>query len=128
MKRVTGIGGIFFKSNDPKATYDWYKKHLGINANPGTGAMFQWRDADAPETERMTIWSAFPRDTKYFGTGPQSFMMNYIVDDMDAVLQALKAEGVEIDPKRENHEYGRFAWIIDPDGNRVELWEPPKEG
>lgn len=126
MKRVTGIGGIFFKSSDPKASYAWYQKHLGIEPSPdGSGAIFQWRDNDDPTKEGMTIWSAFPRDTKYFGPGSQTFMMNYRVENLDALLEALKAEGVEIDPKREDQDYGRFAWIIDPEGNRIELWEPP---
>jgi predicted enzyme related to lactoylglutathione lyase len=74
-----------------------------------------------------TVWSINKRDTTYFGPGPQTFMMNYRVEDMDAMLEALKAEGVEIDPKREDGEFGRFAWIVDPEGNRIELWEPPKE-
>jgi predicted enzyme related to lactoylglutathione lyase len=128
MKRVTGIGGIFFKAADPKGMYAWYQKHLGIDAMPdGSCAMFSWRDADDPEKKGNTIWSVFPKDTKYFGPGPQTFMMNYRVDDLDAVLAALKAEGVEIDPKQEDYDYGKFAWIIDPEGNKIELWEPPKD-
>lgn len=127
MKRVTGLGGIFFKSDDPKSLYAWYEKHLGINANPdGTGATFEWRNAQDPETKGMTVWSIFPRTSKYLGAGSQSVMINYRVDNLDALLEALKAEGVEIDPHREDYEYGRFAWVTDLDGNRVELWEPPK--
>jgi catechol 2,3-dioxygenase-like lactoylglutathione lyase family enzyme len=128
MKRATGIGGIFFKSSDPKQTYDWYQKHLGIDPLPdGSCAMFNWRDAENPEQKSSTVWAAFPRDTKYFGAGPQTFMVNYLVENLDELVETLKAEGVEIDPKRENHDYGKFAWIIDPDGNRIELWEAPKE-
>ena len=88
--------------------------------------MFSWRDADDPEKQGSTLWSVSPRDTKYFGDGPQTFMVNYRVEDMDALLAALKAEGVEV-LKREDGEFGKFAWIVDPDGNRIELWEPPKD-
>ena len=73
----------------------------------------------------MTVWAVFPRDTTYFGAGPQTCMLNYRVDDLDALLTALAADGVTIDPHRENADYGRFAWIVDPEGNRIELWEPP---
>jgi predicted enzyme related to lactoylglutathione lyase len=125
MKRVTGIGGIFFKakSDDQARLLEWYDKHLGIKADPNYGTAFEWRDKDDPQKEGMTTWSIFKRESKYFD---QPFMVNYRVDDLDALLEALKAEGVEIDTKRENHEYGKFAWIVDPDGNRIELWEPPK--
>ena len=119
MKRVTGIGGIFFKAEDPEKLYQWYEKHLGIKRENG-GVMFPG------EPETVTVWSPFKKDTAYFGGGSQSFMINYRVDNMDALLAALGEEGVEIDPKREDHEYGRFAWIVDPEGNRIELWEPAK--
>jgi predicted enzyme related to lactoylglutathione lyase len=121
MKRATGIGGVFFKSKDPKALYAWYEKHLGIQLEPhGQGAVFKCSD----DPDGMTAWSIFPADTEYFGPGPQTFMLNFRVADLDALLAALKAEGVTIDPKREDADYGRFAWIVDPDGNRIELWEP----
>ena len=86
--------------------------------------MFKWRDsnADKPGT---TIWAPFDKDTKYFGPGPSQFMINYRVENLDALLEVLQAEGVQLDPKRDNSEYGKFAWIIDPEGNRIELWEPP---
>jgi len=126
-KRVTGIGGIFFKAKDPQKMYQWYEKHLGIQGKPSMGAMFHWRRADDPEQKAMTIWSVFPQDTKYLNPSSASFMINYLVDDLDALLEALKAEGVNIDPKRESHDYGKFAWIYDPDGNKIELWEPPKQ-
>jgi predicted enzyme related to lactoylglutathione lyase len=126
-KRVIGLGGIFFKAKDPQKMNEWYEKHLGIQSKPGVGTMFHWRRADDPEQKSMTIWSVFPQETKYFNPSSAPFMINYQVDDLDALLEALKAEGVTVDPKREDHEYGRFAWIIDPEGNKIELWEPPKE-
>jgi predicted enzyme related to lactoylglutathione lyase len=128
MKRVTGVGGIFFKSDDPEITYQWYEKHLGITrAADGSGVSFPWRKAEDPDKTGMTIWSVFPRQSKYFGPGSSPFMINYRVDDLDGLLKALAAEGVQIDPHREEADFGRFAWITDPDGNRIELWEPPKE-
>jgi len=128
MKRVTGIGGIFFKADNPEKLYQWYEKHLGITRAPdGSGAMFEWRDAQDVEQKGMTIWSIFPRDTKYLGSSNSAFMINYRVDDLDALLKTLQKEGVDIDPHREDYEYGRFAWITDPEGRRIELWEPPKK-
>jgi predicted enzyme related to lactoylglutathione lyase len=128
MKRVTGLGGLFFKAKDPSAMYEWYEKHLGIKPEAdGSGAMFHWRDAAEPEQTGLTIWSIFPQNTQYFGPGTAPFMMNFRVDNLDALLTALREEGVTIDPKVEKHDYGKFAWIIDPEGNRIELWEPPKE-
>jgi len=124
MKRVTGIGGIFFKAEHPTQLYLWYEKHLGIVRDPHAGgAMFRWQETGG--AEGMTIWSLFPRDTKYFAPSGAPFMINYRVDDMGALLEALKVEGVQID-KHEDTDYGRFAWIMDPEGNRIELWEPPK--
>lgn len=128
MRRVTGLGGIFFKAEKPEEMYEWYEKHLGITrAADGSGVIFPWRLADDPERQGMTIWSIFPHHTRYFEPGKASFMVNYRVDDLDALLAALREEGVEIDPKREDEVYGRFAWITDPEGNRIELWEPPRE-
>jgi predicted enzyme related to lactoylglutathione lyase len=128
MKRVTGIGGIFFKADNPEKLYQWYEKHLGITrAADGSGATFEWRDAQDVEQKGMTIWSIFPRDTKYLGSSNSAFMINYRVDDLDALLKTLQKEGVDIDPHREDYEYGRFAWITDPEGRRIELWEPPKK-
>ena len=132
MKRVTGIGGIFFKSKNPQQLYDWYEKQLGIQREPhGQGASFPWRelkgaDTSEPGPEGLTTWCIFPETTKYFGASKAGFMINYRVDNLDALLEDLKKSGVEIDPHREDYDYGRFAWITDPDGNRVELWEPPK--
>jgi len=121
--RILGIGGVFFKSANRDQMREWYSKHLGL-ADTGSGAILQWRQHDDPEKEQMTVWSVFPASSDYFGPGPAPFMVNYIVDDMDALLDRLKAEGVSIDPKRMDESYGRFAWIYDSDGNKIELWQP----
>jgi catechol 2,3-dioxygenase-like lactoylglutathione lyase family enzyme len=122
--KILGIGGIFFKSADPAQTREWYAKHLGL-VDKGQGAILPWREKDDPQNERMTVWSVFPATTKYFDPSPASFMVNYIVDDIDALLERLEKEGVKIDPKRQDEAYGRFAWIYDSDGNKIELWQPP---
>lgn len=122
--KILGIGGIFFKATDAAQSREWYGKHLGLT-DKGQGAILPWRDKGDPQTERMTVWSVFPATTKYFDPGKASFMVNYIVDDMDALLERLEKEGVKIDPKRQDESYGRFAWIYDPDGNKIELWQPP---
>ncbi len=127
MARVTGIGGVFLKARDPKALSAWYAENLGIVLNDWGGAAFAWSD-EVPPTTGTTAWSIFPADTKYFGpgneSGPQTAMINYRVDDIDGLLAKLEAAGVWIDPKREDASYGRFAWIKDPEGNRLELWQP----
>lgn len=127
MARVTGIGGVFLKARDPKALQAWYAEHLGVKLSEWGGANFLWTD-EVPATTGSTAWSVFPSDTEYFGPGtefgPQTAMINYRVDDLDALLEKLGAAGVWIDPKRENASYGRFAWIKDLEGNRLELWEP----
>jgi predicted enzyme related to lactoylglutathione lyase len=123
MERVTGIGGIFFKSNDPKALGAWYSEHLGIALEEWGGHPFRWGD-DSPTG--TTVWSPFPADTKYFGPGTAPFMINYRVSDLDAMLAQLRAAGVQVDEKvDESEEMGRFGWAMDPDGNRFELWQPP---
>ena len=125
MKRVTGFGGLFFKSKDPDALYEWYHKHLGIKRSSAEGGVtFQWRDPDHPQQIAFTVWSIFPHDTDYFDPSRSSFMMNFRVENLDALLSALRDEGVWVDPKVEVYEYGKFGWIMDPDGNRIELWEP----
>jgi catechol 2,3-dioxygenase-like lactoylglutathione lyase family enzyme len=121
--RILGIGGVFFKSPNKDQMKEWYGKNLGF-VDSGYGVMLPWREKDNPEKEQMTIWSIFPADTKYFEPSQNSFMVNYIVDDMDALLDRLAKEGVRIDPKRQDESYGRFAWIYDPDGNKIELWQP----
>lgn len=133
MARVTGIGGVFFKSESPEQLYAWYEKHLGIKRDAhGQGASFEWRESKAtdgtePGAKAATVWSIFPHTTKYFGASKAGFMFNYRVDDLDGLLEEMKKAGVEIDPHREDADYGRFAWITDLDGNRIELWEPAKE-
>jgi len=122
MKRVTGIGGIFFKARDPEQLREWYRRHLGIESENWGGFAFQW--ADDPQTDGgMTVWTVFPDSTKYFGPGDQPFMINFRVADLDALVAQLRTEGVEA--KSEASEFGKFGWITDPEGNRVELWEPP---
>jgi catechol 2,3-dioxygenase-like lactoylglutathione lyase family enzyme len=125
MKRVTGIGGVFFKSKDPKALGAWYKTHLGIEVEAWGGAAFRWRGADNPEGVGTTVWSPFSADTTYFAPSTAPFMINYRVEDLHAVLAALRAEGVEVEAKVEESEYGKFGWVMDPDGNKLELWQPP---
>ena len=120
--RILGIGGIFFKSANQQQMREWYGKHLGL-ADKGGGVMMPWREKDNPENEHVTVWTVFPGNTKYFEPS-QAFMVNYIVDDMDALLERLQKEGVKIDPKRQDEDYGKFAWIYDPDGNKIELWQP----
>jgi predicted enzyme related to lactoylglutathione lyase len=123
MARVTGIGGVFLRCSDPKATAKWYAEHLGITLSDYGGVTFEWSDEVPPGTG-MSTWCTFPQNTDYFGDGPQATMINYRVDDLDALLASLAAAGVWIDPKRGDYDYGRFAWIKDCDGNRVELWQP----
>lgn len=124
MGRVTGLGGVFFKAENPERLYTWYETQLGLKKEEG-GVLFRWREEDG-NTPGMTVWALFEKETKYFGAGAAPFMLNYRVDNLDALLERLRAANVPIDPKREDTEYGRFAWIVDPEGNRVELWEPPK--
>jgi predicted enzyme related to lactoylglutathione lyase len=123
MKRTTGIGGIFIKAKDPKALYEWYRQHLGVESAPdGSGIM--WRDADHPEIPGCYTFAIFPNDTKYFGPTEPSFMINFRVDNLDELLKALRAEGVAVDDKVDVYDFGKFGWITDPEGNRIELWEP----
>lgn len=123
MARVTGVGGVFIRSKDPKALAAWYAQHLGIAMEDYGGATLKWTD-EIPAGTGMTTWNAFPNDTKYFGESEQAVMINYRVDDMDALVAKLVAAGVWVDPNRQDESYGRFAWIKDLDGNRVELWQP----
>jgi predicted enzyme related to lactoylglutathione lyase len=117
--KAVGVGGVFLKSNDPKALSAWYKTHLGIGRVDDQTLTF-----DGPESTGMTLFAHFPVDSSYFGGGPQQAMLNFRVDDLDALLAQLGDAGVRIDPKREDYSYGRFGWIWDPEGNRVELWQP----
>ncbi len=127
MKRVTGIGGIFFRVKDIEGTLEWYRQHLGIEPEADyPGHTFKWRDRDNAEQPGSTVWSLFPDNTTYFGNNSAQFMINYRVDDLDQVLKALEAEGIKAQGRMDEHPNGRFAWITDPEGNRIELWEPAK--
>ena len=125
MSRVTGIGGIFFKAHDRKALAAWYRDRLGVPVEDWHGAMFKWADDRSPGAPRKQVWSLFPEDTKYFGAGVQTFMVNFCVDDLDGLLASLRAAGSAVDEKTHTDEFGKFGWVTDPEGNRVELWEPP---
>ncbi|MBK8233677.1 MAG: VOC family protein [Candidatus Eisenbacteria bacterium] len=125
MKRVTGIGGIFFSAKDPKALCAWYKQHLGIDVQEWGGTVFRWADAEGKPTNGTTVWSIFPPDGKYFAPSQSGFMVNYRVDDLASLLQTLRDEGCDVLEKTEDSEYGRFGWVMDPEGNKIELWQPP---
>lgn len=120
MEQVLGIGGVFFKARDPKALASWYHKHLGVPVGADqTYAMFISAGAGEP-----AVWSVFPEDTSYLGSGQRSCMINYRVRNLDAMLAQLRAAGAQVDDRIEDYDYGRFGWAIDPEGNRFELWEP----
>jgi predicted enzyme related to lactoylglutathione lyase len=125
MKCVTGIGGIFFKSKDPEKLKSWYEAHLGIKAEKD-GTMFEWRDKENPDRVGYTVWSVFPHATKYFDPGRSPFMINYRVANLKELIKTLQQEGVTMVGGIKEYEYGKFAWILDPDGNKIELWEPPE--
>ena len=125
MKRVTGIGGIFFKAKDPKALGAWYRTHLGIDVQPWGGAAFDWKGPDNQDGVGTTAWSLFSADTDHFAPSSAPFMINYRVHDLDALIATLRAEGVTIEGDIQESEYGKFGWVIDPEGNKVELWQPP---
>jgi predicted enzyme related to lactoylglutathione lyase len=119
---VLGIGGVFFKARDPVALATWYREQLGIPVDlPATYASIQEREATA-------VWATFPHDTEYFGRQSTSFMLNYRVANLDAMLAQLRDAGVVVDDKVEDYEYGRFGWATDPEGNRFELWQPAGGG
>jgi catechol 2,3-dioxygenase-like lactoylglutathione lyase family enzyme len=124
MAKVTGLGGVFLRARDPKQLTAWYAEHLGLAVKDWGGVVFVWDECAAPEGHGATVWSLFPTDTEYFGEGEQAAMLNFRVDDLDALVEELAAKGVWVDPKRQDEVNGRFAWIRDGEGNRVELWEP----
>ena len=126
MARVTAIGGVFFKAKDPDGLRDWYRRHLGLEVQEWGGVAFRWNSPDAPNPNGTTAWSIFPNTSEYFAPSTAPFMVNYIVDDLQSLLSALRAEGCAVDDKTETSDYGKFGWVMDPEGNRVELWEPPK--
>ena len=125
MEKVTGIGGVFIKARHPKEMAKWYQAHLGINAEKGY-AQFAWRDEAHPEQKGRTTWSLFPTNTPYFGESKAGFMINYRVANLERMLEQLRRDGVTVE-KVEDYNYGRFAWITDPEGNRIELWEPKEK-
>jgi predicted enzyme related to lactoylglutathione lyase len=125
MKRVVGIGGVFIKSENPEALKDWYRTHLGMDIQDWGGVVFKWSTPDNPNPDGATVWSVFEGSSQYFAPSKAQFMVNYRVEDLAAVLDALRSEGCDVDEKTEDSEYGKFGWVMDPDGNRVELWEPP---
>lgn len=123
MKKVTGIGGIFFKCNDPDKMKEWYKTHLGLDTNE-YGATFEWKEASDSTKNGSTQWSPFPETTKYFEPSAKDFMVNYRVADLEALVEELKKEGVTIVDEIETYDYGKFVHIIDMEGNKIQLWEP----
>jgi len=122
MKKVTGIGGIFFKCDDPKKMSAWYAKNLGLPVED-YGTMFKWRSADEPAKDGYTVWSPFAKDTKYFEPSKKDFMINYRVENIEELVEQLKSDGVTIIDEITAYEYGKFVHILDPEGNSIELWE-----
>jgi len=129
MKRVTGLGGVFFKTTDPKKMKEWYGKHLGLPVDE-YGASFRWLDVNDKEAKvpALTAWSPFKDDTTYFAPSEKPFMFNYRVENLVELLKVLKEEGVQVVGEVEEFSYGKFAWIMDPEGNKIELWEPKDDG
>lgn len=126
MKRVTGIGGIFFKAKDAPTLHAWYRQHLGIDVQPWGGAAFTWADADGKPVAGTTAWLINSQESDQFAPSAASFMVNYRVDDLHGLIEALKDEGCNVLDKIDESEYGKFGWVIDPEGNKVELWQPPE--
>lgn len=129
MKRVTGLGGVFFKSEEPKKLREWYGKHLGLAINDWGGDFF-WIDPNNPKAKEpaRTVWSPFEKDTNYFEPSTKSYMFNYRVENLAELLKVLREEGVTVIDKVEEYPYGKFGWIMDPEGNKIELWEPVDGG
>lgn len=125
VKRVTGIGGIFFKAKDAPALRDWYKRHLDIDVQEWGGTAFTWTDSDGQPTGGMTIWSIAADTSDQFAPSQAPYMINYRVEDLHALVSALRAEGCNVLDRIDDSEYGKFAWVMDPEGNKVELWQPP---
>lgn len=125
MQRVTGIGGIFFRARDPVTLRAWYQRHLGLDVQPWGGAALPWVDAAGQPCGGMTVWSIAGADGDAFAPSSAPFMVNYRVADLDALLAALRDEGCNVLDKVEESEFGKFGWVIDPEGHKVELWQPP---
>lgn len=126
MKKVTGIGGIFFKSKDPKATNEWYKTHLGFDTTP-YGTSFEWRQLEDSDKKGLTQWNPFAENTQYFEPSQKDFMINYRVADLEALVKQLQKENVTILDQIETYDYGKFVHILDNEGNKIQLWEPAGE-
>lgn len=131
--RVTGIGGIFFQAKDPVKMREWYRTHLGVDAQGGDQGgpqfkMFDWREKEHPEKTGVTVWAVFPQGSRYFEPSKAPFMINYRVANLERLLGQLRQEGVSVDEKMQVEENGKFGWAMDPEGNRVELWEPKEAG
>jgi len=126
MKRVTGIGGVFFKCADPEAQRSWYRDHLGFTVDQ-YGSTFTWRTADAPHVEAATQWSPFAQSSKYFAPSAKEYMFNYRVENLTWLIDQLRTEGVEIVGEIQDSTFGKFAHVMDPEGNKIELWEPAPE-
>jgi predicted enzyme related to lactoylglutathione lyase len=124
--RVLGVGGIFFKARDAERLRAWYREHLGLAIAEWGGVAFEPSLASPGGRPATLMWAIFPTASRYFDPSTAPFMINYRVDDLDAMLAALRSEGCEVDPRVETSEYGRFGWVMDPEGNRLELWEPPR--
>ncbi len=123
MKKVTALGGIFFKCKDKQKLNAWYGEHLGLEVSD-YGTNFEWRDVDDPEKKGLTVWSPFKETTNYFDPSPKDFMINYRVDDIEALVEQLKKEGVTLLDEIQNSDYGKFVHLMDPEGNKIELWQP----
>lgn len=126
MKKVTGIGGVFFKCKDPEKAKEWYNTHLGIDAGKW-GANFEWRDAEDPSKKGSTAWNTFTEQAKMFEPSAKEFMINYRVANLTALVEQLKAEGVTVLDDIETYPYGKFVHIMDVEGNKIQLWEPGEE-
>lgn len=128
MKRVIGIGGFFFKAKEPKVLANWYKKHLGVPIDESFGGYaFRWDESKKRPQQGYTIWSPFKEDTEYIKPSNKDFMFNFIVDDLEALMETLQSEGIEQVDEIVDSEFGKFTWILDPEDNKVELWEPKEE-
>lgn len=123
MKKVTGIGGIFFKCKDPEKVKEWYSKNLGLKTDE-YGTSFEWRQGENPDKKGFTQWSPFSETTKYIEPSTKDFMINYRVENIEALVEELKKDGVKVLDEIETYDYGKFVHIMDPEGNKIELWEP----
>jgi predicted enzyme related to lactoylglutathione lyase len=124
MRRVIGIGGVFFKAKDPETLRAWYQKHLGLEFDAYGSVVFECPEGEEQRKAAQTVWSLFPSDTKYFDPSTAPFMINYRVENLRGLAEQLRSEGVAVEESTEGFEYGRFGWVMDPEGNRIELWEP----